>query len=189
MHAPAQSPPQNAMLLDEFYVMSQAIGIAGPMIRGDILNYLMTGIFLFIVHDRTVMAVFASESAAGELRMIPAFGAAVGALYLQVLTAAILFLTYHVFWEPDRSAAGQHRYRFPGPALAGQHRHRICPAGHQAGLAPSGGGALTSLDACADPHLGVQVRRKCDPAALAGLYRLEPAVPPHRPGARCGLRQ
>jgi ABC-type polysaccharide/polyol phosphate export permease len=103
--AVALSVLQSVLLVGSFFVMSNAIGLGGPAIRGDLLIYLMTGIFLFNIHARTVMAVMSCEGSTNELRMYRAspilmtIGAAFGALYIQVVTAILLFFIYHVFWK------------------------------------------------------------------------------------------
>lgn len=101
----AQSVLQSILLVGSFFVMSGALGLSGPAIRGDLLIYLMTGVFLFNLHARTVMAVLASEGSTAEVRMYRAspilmtLGSALGALYVQVITALLLFFAYHVFWK------------------------------------------------------------------------------------------
>ena len=101
----AQSVVQTVLLVGSFFVMSGALGLSGPAIRGDLLIYLMTGVFLFNLHARTIMAVLASEGSTSEIRMYRAspllmtIGSAIGALYVQIITALLLLFAYHVFWK------------------------------------------------------------------------------------------
>ncbi|NIR32700.1 MAG: ABC transporter permease, partial [Gammaproteobacteria bacterium] len=44
-----------------FYVMFSVLGLRGAAVRGDFLLYIMTGIFLFLTHTKTIGAVVGSE--------------------------------------------------------------------------------------------------------------------------------
>ena len=44
-----------------FYFMFIILGLRGAAIRGDFLVYIMSGIFLFMTHTKTMQGAFASE--------------------------------------------------------------------------------------------------------------------------------
>jgi len=47
-----------------FYFMFSILGLRGAVLRGDFMVYIMTGIFLFMTHIKTVGAVAGSEGPA-----------------------------------------------------------------------------------------------------------------------------
>jgi hypothetical protein len=48
---------QAVVFVGAFYVMFSVLGLRGAAVRGDFLLYMMSGIFLFMVHTKTVGAV------------------------------------------------------------------------------------------------------------------------------------
>src|SRR5690606_35819467 len=67
----------------------------------------MSGIFLYMVHTRTVTSVLGSEGPASAMMKhapmttaIAIASAALGALYIQVLSMGIVLYFYHVIWGP-----------------------------------------------------------------------------------------
>ena len=48
---------QAVIFVGVFYVMFSVLGMRGAAIRGDFVIYIMTGIFLFMMHTKTVTAV------------------------------------------------------------------------------------------------------------------------------------
>ncbi|MEL7301500.1 MAG: ABC transporter permease [Pseudomonadota bacterium] len=98
---------QAVMLVAAFYLMFTILGLRSMAIRGDFLVYLMSGIFLFMTHIKTVNAVFGSEGPASPMMqhapmntLIALAGSALATLYTQTLTAIIVLLGYHVILEP-----------------------------------------------------------------------------------------
>ncbi|MEM6577413.1 MAG: ABC transporter permease [Pseudomonadota bacterium] len=85
-----------------FYVMFTVLGLKGVKLRGDFLLYMMSGIFLFLTHIKALSAVSGAESSASPMMqhapmntMVSILSAALGALYLQVLSAVIILFFYH----------------------------------------------------------------------------------------------
>ena len=75
-----------------FYVMFSLLGLRGAAIRGDFLVYLMSGIFLFMTHTKTMGAVVGSEGPSSPMMKhapmntaIAILAAALGTLLLDVL--------------------------------------------------------------------------------------------------------
>ncbi|SEO08784.1 ABC-type polysaccharide/polyol phosphate export permease [Salinihabitans flavidus] len=98
---------QAVMFVLAFYVMFSVLGLRGTALRGDFLLYIMSGIFLFLTHNRTLGAVVGSEGPSSPMmkhapmNTIIAIGAAAfGALYIQVLSLAAILFVYHAAFTP-----------------------------------------------------------------------------------------
>lgn len=52
---------QTIMFVMVFYIMFTVLGMRGTALRGDFLIYLMSGVFLFMTHTKTMGAVVGSE--------------------------------------------------------------------------------------------------------------------------------
>ena len=90
-----------------FYVMFSLLGLRGAAIRGDFLVYIMSGIFLYMTHTKSLGAVTGAEGAASPMMqhapmntIISIVSAALGALYVQVLSLVIILFVYHVAFTP-----------------------------------------------------------------------------------------
>ena len=98
---------QVVIFVGAFYVMFSILGLRGAAIRGDFLVYIMTGIFLFMTHTKTFAAVVGSEGPASPMMqhapmntIISISSAALGALYVQVLSLFMILFIYHVAFTP-----------------------------------------------------------------------------------------
>lgn len=98
---------QTVMLVGVFYGLYVVVGFSSGGIRGDFMLYLMTGVFLFMGHTKAVSAVFQSEGPTSAMmkhapmNTIVAIGAAaVGELYIQVLSMLVVLFLYHAAWQP-----------------------------------------------------------------------------------------
>ncbi|SLN30271.1 Polysialic acid transport protein KpsM [Roseovarius albus] len=98
---------QSVALLAAFYVTFTLLGLKGANIRGDFLIYLMSGIMLYISHIKTVSAISGAASASNEMLkhapmqpIILIISAALGALYIQVLSIFIVLFFYYVLITP-----------------------------------------------------------------------------------------
>jgi hypothetical protein len=58
---------QVAIFVGVFYIMFTILGLRGATIRGDFLVCIMTRIFLFMTHTKTLPAVIASEGPASAI--------------------------------------------------------------------------------------------------------------------------
>jgi len=90
-----------------FYVMFSVLGLRGARLRGDFLLYLMSGIFLFLTHVKSLGAVVGAEGPASPMMqhapmntIISIASAAIGSLYVQVLSLAVILFVYHVGFTP-----------------------------------------------------------------------------------------
>jgi len=98
---------QSASMLLIFYVLMTLIGMRGAALRGDYFLYMMTGISVFMAHTKTMGAVSGAGSATSQMQQhgpmttaVSICSAALGALYLQVLTMAVLLYGYHAMFTP-----------------------------------------------------------------------------------------
>ena len=98
---------QAAIFVLAFYVMFSVLGLRGAALRGDFLVYIMSGIFLYMTHTKTLGAVVGSEGPASPMMqhapmntIISIASAAVGTLYIQVLSLYMILFIYHVAFVP-----------------------------------------------------------------------------------------
>ncbi|MEL6883244.1 MAG: ABC transporter permease [Pseudomonadota bacterium] len=98
---------QAVIFVMAFYVMFSVLGLRGAAIRGDFLVYIMTGIFLYMTHVKSLGAVVGSEGPASPMMqhapmntIISITSAALGALYVQVLSMFMILFVYHVAFTP-----------------------------------------------------------------------------------------
>ena len=98
---------QTLVFVLAFYLMFSVLGLRGSAIRGDFMLYLMSGIFLFLLHTKTVGAVVKAEGPASSMMkhaplntMITISAAALGTLYLQILSLGVILFFYHVLISP-----------------------------------------------------------------------------------------
>jgi len=103
----AMSIIQSIILVAVFYVMFTILGLRGAAIRGDFLLYIMSGIFLFLTHNKAVSAVLGSEGPASPMMhhapmntTIAIASAALSCLYIQVLSLMVVLFVYHVGFTP-----------------------------------------------------------------------------------------
>lgn len=98
---------QAVIFVMAFYVMFSVLGLRGAAIRGDFLVYIMTGIFLYMTHVKSLGAVVGAEGPASPMMqhapmntVVSISSAALGALYVQVLSLFIILFVYHVAFTP-----------------------------------------------------------------------------------------
>ncbi|MDX2483563.1 MAG: ABC transporter permease [Pseudodonghicola sp.] len=90
-----------------FYVMFSVLGLRRSAVRGDFLLYVMSGIFLYMCHTKAVGAIVRSEGPNHPMMqhapmntVITISAAAIGTLYIQVLTMFVILFVYHVAFTP-----------------------------------------------------------------------------------------
>ncbi|KPQ21973.1 MAG: ABC-type polysaccharide/polyol phosphate export permease [Rhodobacteraceae bacterium HLUCCA24] len=98
---------QTVVFVLAFYFMFTVLGLRGLKIRGDFLIFIMTGIFLFMTHVKALGAVLASEGPASPIMQhapmntaVAILSAALGSLYIQLLSAFLVLFVYHVVFTP-----------------------------------------------------------------------------------------
>lgn len=98
---------QTVVMVVIFYVMFSVLGLRGAALRGDFLVYLMTGIFNFMTHTKTMGAVAGAEGPSSPMMKhapmntaIAILAAAFGTLYIQMLSLISILFIYHVAITP-----------------------------------------------------------------------------------------
>lgn len=98
---------QTVILVGVFYAMFEILGMRGSAIRGDFLLFVMSGIFLFMCHTKAMAAVVGSEGPASPMMQhlpmttaIAITSAALGSLYIQILSMVVVLYIYHIAWGP-----------------------------------------------------------------------------------------
>ncbi|APG48851.1 ABC transporter permease [Phaeobacter porticola] len=98
---------QSVLFVLAFYAMFSLLGMRAAAIRGDFLLYMMSGIFLFLTHTKAVAAVSGAEGPSSPMMqhapmntIVAILSAAIGSLYIQVLSMFIILFVYHVAFTP-----------------------------------------------------------------------------------------
>ena len=98
---------QTLLMIAVFYLLFELLGMRGTVIRGDYLLYIMSGIFVFMTHVKTVGAVVGCEGHASPMMkhspmntFVAVAAAALGALYQQFLSAVVILYVYHAAFVP-----------------------------------------------------------------------------------------
>ncbi|GAA6209769.1 ABC transporter permease [Cognatishimia sp. WU-CL00825] len=98
---------QAAIFVLAFFLMFSILGLKGAAIRGDFLLYIMSGIFLFMTHTKTMGAVVGAEGPSSPMMKhapmntaIAIMAAALGTLYIQMLSLLGILFVYHVAVQP-----------------------------------------------------------------------------------------
>lgn len=101
-----RSVMQAVILIGSFYAMMVLTGMHAT-VRGDIVLFIMTGVFLFTTHTKAMGAVFGAETSTSQMMKhapmttaVSISSAALGTLYLQILSASMLLFVYHAAIKP-----------------------------------------------------------------------------------------
>lgn len=93
---------QSVIMVAVFYFTFTLLGMRGAAIRGDFLLYVMSGVFMFMTHVKALGAVSSAEGPTSPMMKhspmntaVSIAAAALGALYLQVLSAGVVLYVYH----------------------------------------------------------------------------------------------
>ena len=98
---------QTVLMILVFYFLFQILGLRNNAIRGDYLLYVMSGIFMFMTHIKALGAVASSGGPTSAMMkhapmntLVAISSAALGSLYTQVLSAAVVLYVYHAAFTP-----------------------------------------------------------------------------------------
>lgn len=93
---------QTLMMVVVFWIMLSLLGARAMAVRGDYFIYLLSGIFTFMCHIKTIQAVSGAQGPNSPLMMhtpmnslVSIFSSAISVLYTQVLALLVLLLVYH----------------------------------------------------------------------------------------------
>lgn len=98
---------QTIMMVMGFYIMFYFTGMRGSAIRGDYILYIFSGIFMFMLHSKAMGAVMKADGPTSAMMqhapmntIVAVLGAALGALYLQMLALFVVLYFYHAIVTP-----------------------------------------------------------------------------------------
>ena len=94
---------QSLIMLAIFFVLFTVLGLRSVAIRGDFVIFLLTGIFLFLTHNKAVSSAMGAVSPLGGLTLhtpintlLNIMASVLSGLYLQILGFAIILLVVHI---------------------------------------------------------------------------------------------
>jgi ABC-type polysaccharide/polyol phosphate export permease len=98
---------QSVIMVAVMVFMMDLLGMRRVAVRGDFVLYMMTGVFNFALHAQTIAAVAKSDGPTSAMMkhspmnpIVAIAAAALGVLYLQVLSIAAILFFYHTLWVP-----------------------------------------------------------------------------------------
>ncbi|EBA14197.1 ABC transporter, permease protein [Roseobacter sp. CCS2] len=98
---------QGLTLIVAFLLFYQILGLRSSPIRGDMLLYIMTGIFVYLTHVKSVAAVMGAAGPTSAMMLhrpmntiIAIVATAVSTFYQQFVTLMIILLVYHILLSP-----------------------------------------------------------------------------------------
>lgn len=93
---------QVVIMLAIFYVMFMLLGLRGSAVRGDFLLYLLSGIFMYLCHIRTVNRIYMADGPTSPMMnhapmntFVSVASSALGILYIQTLVVILILFIYH----------------------------------------------------------------------------------------------
>ena len=94
---------QSLMMLGMFYLMFSVMGLRSAAIRGDFVIYLLTGIFLFMTHNKAVQSAMKAVSPLGGMTLhapistpLNILASILSDLYLQIFGFGLILLVVHI---------------------------------------------------------------------------------------------
>ena len=98
---------QTILMIAVFYVLIVVLKLRSSAIRGDFILYIMSGVFMFMTHTKTMGAVLGADGPTSQMmkhapmNTIVAVGAAaLGTLYIQVLSMFFVLTLYYCAMTP-----------------------------------------------------------------------------------------
>lgn len=107
VHGMVMSIIQALLMVGIMYFMFDLFGLRQIAVRGDFMLYVMSGVFLFMTHVKTINAVASADGPSSAMMMhapmnpvISICGSALATLYDQILAASVILFAYHALWNP-----------------------------------------------------------------------------------------
>ncbi|MFQ1700397.1 ABC transporter permease [Loktanella agnita] len=98
---------QMVIFILAFVLLFQMLGMRSAAVRGDFLLYIMSGIFVYMTHIKSVSAVMGSEGPTSAMMQhapmntaIAISASALSTLYIQVLSLVLILTVYHIAFVP-----------------------------------------------------------------------------------------
>jgi ABC-type polysaccharide/polyol phosphate export permease len=93
---------QSTIMLGTFWFMNNVLGMRGSAVRGDYLLYMMSGIFIYMTHVKTMRAIAKSDGPTSAMMkhapmntVVSISGQALATLYQQVLAIIVILFIYN----------------------------------------------------------------------------------------------
>lgn len=106
---------QSLLMVGMFYALYTFMGLKGLAIRGDFVVFLVTGIFLYLTHNKAITSVMGAANASSAIMkhapmttIVSILSSALAGLYKQILAFALILFVVHVlrggleFYDPAR---------------------------------------------------------------------------------------
>lgn len=98
---------QSVIMVLVFMFMFNFLGGGNRGIRGDPLLYVMSGVFMFMTHTKTISAVAKSDGPTASMMkhspmnpIVAIAAAALSTLYQQILSVVVILFFYHAIFKP-----------------------------------------------------------------------------------------
>lgn len=98
---------QSVLFIFAFYLMFTVVGARGAAIRGDFLLYLLTGIYAYLTHIKSVQQVMSAEGPTSAMMqhapmntLVAIFSSAMSVLYTQTICLLIILFAIHTVINP-----------------------------------------------------------------------------------------
>lgn len=98
---------QTLVIIAVFYFLMNLMGARRMAIRGDFLLYVMSGVFMFMLHIKTIKAVYSTAGPTSAMMLhapmntiVALASTMLSTLYLQVLSILVILFVYHAVVTP-----------------------------------------------------------------------------------------
>jgi ABC-type polysaccharide/polyol phosphate export permease len=98
---------QSVLFLAAFYFMFSILGTRGAAIRGDFMLYLLTGIFLYLVHIQALQQVMRAENSTSPMMqhapmntLVAILSSALSILYIKTISLLVILFLLHTVLQP-----------------------------------------------------------------------------------------
>ncbi len=98
---------QAVLFLGAFYLLFTVIGARGMAIRGDFMLYLLSGIFLYLVHIQALGSVMGSENSTSAMMqhapmntLVAILSSAISTLYVKTISILVILFVLHTLIRP-----------------------------------------------------------------------------------------
>lgn len=98
---------QSALFVTAFYFMFTLMGTRAAAIRGDFMLYLLSGIFLYLVHIGALQKVAGAKNSTSPMMqhapmntLVAIIAAAVSTLYVKTISLLVVLFAMHVLLQP-----------------------------------------------------------------------------------------
>ncbi|MFT4150624.1 MAG: ABC transporter permease [Paracoccaceae bacterium] len=98
---------QTLVMLGVMLFIFHLLGMRRNTVRGDYMLFMMSGIFMFMTHVKSMNAVMRCDGPTSAMMqhapmntIVAIASAALGTLYLQTLAAMVILFAYHAAWNP-----------------------------------------------------------------------------------------